>query len=134
MDIESKKAQVYRLVKLGMDVYESQLLAGCTVEEIDAMSADDAFSARCSFLVMVKEKELLEKIDEIIEYNAGRGVSKEITWKLEKMNPKKYGKTVSVSLDKPLEEKEQVDLSRLSESERDSLLEAVSKTITRKAE
>ena len=134
MDIQGKREQVYRLVKLGMDVYESQLLAGCSASEISEMSSDPVFKAQCGFYNLLEEKELLEQIDDIILSNAEKGISTEIRWKLGVINPRKYGSRMAVDSAPPPPDRDVPDLSRLNDAERAALLDAVSKMINGDAE
>jgi tRNA U34 5-carboxymethylaminomethyl modifying enzyme MnmG/GidA len=127
MDIESKKKEVYRLIRLNMKREEAELLADCTLEEQVALAADETYLARCSFYLLYEEKRLMEALDRIIEENEAKGVSTEIRWKLEKLNPAKYGKSVAISGIPASKSREIPDLSKLSEAERDDFVSIASR-------
>lgn len=129
MTLDDKKSQVYRLVRLGMGREEAELLAEFTIQEQEALDSDAAYLARVNIQKVIEERDLLVKLDDIIEQNTMRGTSSEIRWKLERINPQKWGKSVSIDLPgSPLGDNTP-DLSKLSPEERASLLSAVSRAL-----
>lgn len=129
MTIEEKKAHVYRLVKLGMSRDEAELLAGFSLDEQEALERDGVYLARCRLQRIVEERDLLEHLDDVIEDNVLKGVSTELRWKLERMNPERWGKSLALSTQTPPAPAAVPDLSKLSREERAVLLAAVSKAL-----
>jgi hypothetical protein len=125
MTLDDKKKQVYRLVKLGMDRAECELLAECTLEEQAALDKDQYYLAHCSMQRLLEERDLLTKLDGIIEDNALIGKSSEIRWKLEKINNARWGNVVRVANETPVTKRETPDLSGLTEEQRSLLLDTV---------
>lgn len=129
MHLDEKKAQVYRLVKLGMSRAEAELLAEISLEEQELLDADPMYVRRCELQRLIEERDLLVHLDDIAEDNAIKGVSTEIRWKLERLNPARWGKSLAVSSNPPPAEQEVPDLSSLSVEERALLLSVVAKTL-----
>jgi hypothetical protein len=125
MTLDDKKKQIYRLVKLGMDRVECELLAECTLDEQMELTKDAYYIAHCAIQRMLEEKDLLEKLENIIEENALVGKSTEIRWKLEKINNARWGNVVRVASEAPSVAREPPDLSGLSDQEREILLNTV---------
>lgn len=125
MTIEEKKIQVCRLLRLGMGQDEAELLAEFTLEEQEALIVDASYQNRCRVQKFIEERSLLIKLDDIIEQNALVGKSSEIRWKLERMNPSRWGKTVSVVTPNISDEKP-IDLGSMTPEARAALLDAVS--------
>jgi tRNA U34 5-carboxymethylaminomethyl modifying enzyme MnmG/GidA len=129
LSLEDKKKEVYRLVRLNMTREEAELLADCTLDEQIELAADELYLAKCKFYVMYEEKMLMESIDRIIAENELKGVSTEIRWKLEKLNPAKYGKTVAISGMPSAKLREMPDVSKLNAQEREALIGVANKVL-----
>jgi hypothetical protein len=129
MTLDDKKKQIYRLVKLGMDRLECELLAECTLEEQAQLEKDAYYIAHCAIQRLLEEKDLLEKLDDIISENALVGKSTEVRWKLEKINNARWGNVVRVANESPIEKHEPPDLSGLSEEARALLLDTVCQVV-----
>lgn len=130
MTFEDKKAQVYRLVKLGMDREEAELLSEFTLEEQERLDTDAFYLSRCKLQRLIEERDLLESLDDIANDNAIKGVSTEIRWKLERMNPARWGKSLAIATTPAPVENEIPDLSSLSKEERALLLSVVTRTLS----
>jgi hypothetical protein len=92
VEIEQKKEHVLRCVRIGLDFYKSCLIATCTESEIDQLREDEDFQEEIGIVQAVEEYRLLESLDEAIHYAKNKGNSSGIQWKLERLNPDKWGK------------------------------------------
>ncbi len=91
MDFENKKDHILRCIKLGLDLYQAEILSECTVEEIDKLDDDEHFQLLVQQEAILEEYELLEKHKTAMDLASSRGNTSAIQWKLEKLNPKKWG-------------------------------------------
>ena len=91
MTLDDKKEHILRLIKLGMELYRAELITECTEEEIDDIERDKTFSRRIEIHEAICEKELLEKLEDAIDIAADKGKSSAIQWKLERINPRRWG-------------------------------------------
>jgi hypothetical protein len=90
-NIDSKLDTVIRLVQTGMDRYRSMLLAELTDEEIALYEKDTAFATKLDFAELRMERDLLDKLDMIVDINTERGISTEVRFLLSKINPDRWG-------------------------------------------
>jgi DNA replication initiation complex subunit (GINS family) len=125
MTLEDKKKHIYRLVKLGMDRAECELLAECSLEEQTELEKDAYYLAHCAIQRLLEEKDLLERLEDIIEMNTVEGKSTEVRWKLEKINNARWGNVVRVASEPVSVKREPPDLSKLTEEQRAILLDTV---------
>jgi hypothetical protein len=98
MELDQKKNHIIRCVKLGMQFYESALVATCTDEEIEVLSEDAAFQQKVKITQAIQEEQLLLKHDVALEIAKQKGNSKPIEWRLSKLN-KRYENSTKVSGD-----------------------------------
>lgn len=91
--MESKRAVVLELSRLGMDFDRAVIIAECTLPEIEEMQNDAQYMARISFSAAVLERDLLKKMETIVDMNSAVGQSTEVRWLLERINPKWAGST-----------------------------------------
>ena len=91
MTLEEKKGLMLECVKLGMDFFSSAILAECTDEEIEVLEEDAAFTRRIRIQEVFEEKRLLEKHNTAIEEAVIKGSAAAVQWKLEKINPGRWG-------------------------------------------
>ncbi len=129
MTLEDKKSQIYRLVRLGMGRAEAELLAETTLEEQALLDADTMYLSRVNIQKVIEERDLLVKLDDIIEQNTMKGESGALRWKLERLNPQKWGKSVSIDLPAAPLSEGAPDLSKLTAEERTQLLRVVSRAL-----
>lgn len=80
-----------RCIRLGMALEEAYLLAECSLEEQDALSRDEPFLYRVQVQKAIQERDLLQKLNTIIEVNASLGKGEDLRWLLSKLNRKRYG-------------------------------------------
>jgi hypothetical protein len=91
MDIQAKAESVMRCVRLGMALEEAYLLAECSLEEQDSLGRDEAFLYRVQVQRSIQERDLLQKLNTIIELNASMGKGEDLRWLLSRINRKRYG-------------------------------------------
>ncbi len=116
MTFVDKKNQILECVRLGMDVYKSQLVVACTQQEIDQMDNDPEFLSRVELHKATKETDLLEMHDTAINTAKDRGDTRGIQWRLEKLNPKESntlkinatGKMINENINHSEEEKNRI--------------------------
>lgn len=119
MDIDSKKEHIMRCIDLGMDFFKSCLSSGCTDEEIEKLELDESFQKQVEIKYSLAEYNLLMKHNTALEVAKMKGNATPIQWRLDKLNPKKYGNKTSLdvnskgkldlfSFDIPLEKKQEI--------------------------
>ena len=91
MSFEEKKALVLSCTRLGMDLFSSALLAECTEDEVNQLDNDRDFQRRMGIETAIEEKRLLDKHNSAMTLAADRGNAGPIQWKLEKLNPRRWG-------------------------------------------
>ena len=91
MNLKDKKEQILRLIKLGMELYRAELVLGCSEEEIKKIEEDLNFNQRVKEHEAISEKELLDKLEDAIDFGVDKGKSSAIQWKLERINAKRWG-------------------------------------------
>jgi len=101
MTIDRKKEHILRCVKLGMDVFQAQLIAECSIKEIEKLDEDKDFQDAIELHNAISELELLEQHEAAILLQAERGTTSAIQWKLERINPKRWGKDEKKGIDFP---------------------------------
>jgi hypothetical protein len=92
MTFEEKKQHIIRCVKLGMDNYSAMIIAECTQDEIDLFENDEVFSKRLAVEAKLEERDLLINMQKVMDINVPLGDSTEVRWKLEKINPRRWGR------------------------------------------
>jgi len=91
MQLKERKEHILRLIKLGMELYKASLVAGCSEEEIEQLENDKVFKLKIEAYKAISEKELLDRLEDAMDIAVDRGNSSAIQWKLERLNPKKWG-------------------------------------------
>lgn len=91
MKLDEKKDHILRCVRLGMDLFSAALIAECTDEELDVLEQDPVFQRRIKIETAIEEERLLNKHNAAIEEAVVRGKANPIQWKLEKLNPRRWG-------------------------------------------
>lgn len=101
MNYADKKRFVLEYIRLGVDFYDAALVHGCSDEEIESLSQDMEFERQVRIAKVDGEALLLRKLDDVMEFNAAKGISVEVRWKLEKMYPSKYGTKITQISERP---------------------------------
>lgn len=91
MDLKNKKQQLFRLIKLGMELYRAELVVGCTEKEVSLLDKDEDFNQKIKEHEAIGEKELLDKLEDAIDIGVDKGSSSAIQWKLERLNSNRWG-------------------------------------------
>lgn len=99
MDLQGKKQHIERCIKLGLTLYKSMLIAGCTSDEMSLIENDDQYLRRIETLNAIYEHDLLKHIERAIAINVNMGKTTEVRWMLERINPEKWGQKSSVNND-----------------------------------
>lgn len=94
---ERKKDFCAECMKLGMDFDTACVAAEIGPEMKERLAADEDFIARMNYSLAMKERELLDKLNQIAEENAERGDSRQIERQLELLNPARYSKVTKLS-------------------------------------
>ena len=98
MDIKSRRRDLcVEFMKLGMDFDTACVAAEIPPEDKEALAADETFVGEVNFSLARKERELLEKLNEVAMANAERGETKQLERILELMNPNRYSKVTKLS-------------------------------------
>lgn len=133
MKLEEKKQLILECVRLGMDTYESTLLAECDEEEIEILNTDKMFQKRIEYSKHCKERDLLELHDEAVSIALGKGETKGIQWRLEKLRPEKYAKTINNNIKAAVKTEKEYSFENMSKEEKErvagELLEVLKKDI-----
>jgi len=102
MDIESKKEHILRCIQLGMEPIEAQFVSECTVEEMDEIDQDESFVKKIRNYQALAEYSLLQKHEAAMLSQLSEGKTAAAQWKLERLNPGKWGKEDSNKQTDPL--------------------------------
>jgi hypothetical protein len=123
MSLEKKIKFIYEHVKLGMEPYKAMLINGCSDEEIEQLNKDDYFQRRLELVRYEKEKELLALHDEAILTASEKGETKGIQWRLERLAPASYSKTVNNNIKADIQAKVsgELDINAMPEKEKERL-------------
>jgi len=92
MNIEGKKEHILRCVKLGMELFQAELVAECSVEDIEKIEEDKVFLRVVKNHKAYAEFALLEKHEKAMNNQLVEGKTSAAQWKLERMNPRKWGR------------------------------------------
>ena len=90
MNLNNKKDSLFRLIKLGMELFRAELVVGCTESEIEKLENDIDFNQKIKAYEAISEKELLDKLEDAIDIGVDKGRSAAIQWKLERLNPGRW--------------------------------------------
>ena len=102
MDIESKKEHILRCIKIGMDLVEAQFVSECTVEEMEEIDNDEVFIKKIRNYQALAEYTLLERHEKAMQSQLSEGKTTAAQWKLEHMNPNRWGKEIKVDNTTPM--------------------------------
>lgn len=91
MNLEEKKSHILRCIRLGMDLFSAALIAECTDEEVEKLEKDKKFMRRLKIENAIEEERLLNKHNVAIEEAVIRGNANSVQWKLERLNPGRWG-------------------------------------------
>ena len=92
MDIEGKKNHILRCVKLGMELLQAELVAECSVEDIEKIEEDKSFLRQVKNYFAYAEFDLLERHEKAMNNQLVEGKTAAAQWKLERINPRRWGK------------------------------------------
>ena len=92
MTIVQKKEHILRCVKLGMELFQAELVAECSVEDIDKIEEDKSFLREVKNYYAYAEFDLLERHETAMNNQLIEGKTSAAQWKLERMNPTRWGK------------------------------------------
>jgi len=108
VNIKQKKEHILRCIRLGMDLFSAALIAECTDEELETLENDPKFNKRIKIEYAIEEERLLNKHNTAIEEAVIKGNAHSVQWKLEKLNPGRWGNKESAKI--PFEGKVTVNL------------------------
>lgn len=98
LDVKERRRDLcVEFMKLGMDFHTACVAAEIPPEDEDALAADEAFVGEVNYNLAMKERDLLEKLNEVAKANAERGETKQLERILELMNPNRYSKVTKLS-------------------------------------
>ena len=92
MTLQQKKEHILRCVRLGMELFQAELVAECTTKEIETIDKDKKFLERVNQYYAIEEYDLLVKHNNAMALAAVTGKTGAIQWKLERINPGRWGK------------------------------------------
>lgn len=127
---QDRKDLTLRYIRLGMSRNDAFILARVPLDEQVEFERDPLFMEKCEVALLQEEYELLDTLDDIIADNAAKGTSTEIRWKLERINPKRWGKRLTVDGEANTPSRQEVDVSHLPEEQKAALLDAVTDLLT----
>ncbi|NIU83386.1 MAG: hypothetical protein GWN64_07885 [Candidatus Thorarchaeota archaeon] len=93
-----KKTLILNCIRLGMDFYTSCLSVSCSKEEIENLENDEQFQKAVEINTALLEKDLLEDHDKVIADCVDKGIASPLQWKLERVNPSKWGSRQKLDL------------------------------------
>ena len=83
-----KKDLILNCVALGMDLKQAYYAVELTQEEMDELDNDPLFQRKAMAKKAILERDLLRKLDDVIDMNTKKGNSKELRFKLGATNSK----------------------------------------------
>ena len=92
MTLVNKKEHILRCIQLGMELFKAELVAECTEEEMDEIANDEHFAEIVEQYQAIHEYDLLTKHQTAMDIQISTGRSGAVQWKLEKINPGRWGK------------------------------------------
>lgn len=92
---DKRKEQIIRCVKLGMDLKTAMYTVACTEEEMEQLTNDESFLHRVEVTKAILEMNLLEDHHDAMQLQLAEGKTTAVQWKLERLNPNKWGKTTA---------------------------------------
>ncbi|KKK58215.1 hypothetical protein LCGC14_3046690 [marine sediment metagenome] len=98
----NKKSLILECVRLGMDFYSAALAVSCSKEEIKTLENDEDFQYSVEVNNTLLEKDLLEDHNRVTEMCVDRGIAAPLQWKLERVNPGRWGGRTKIDLEKPI--------------------------------
>lgn len=84
-----------------MDFYEAALSVNCSKKEIEDFENDETFQQSIKINQSLLEKDLLEDHQTVIDKCVEAGVASPLQWKLERVNPARWGNKTKIEGDKP---------------------------------
>jgi hypothetical protein len=84
----AKEDLIFNCVALGMDLQQAYLAVELTEEEMDIMEADPVFQRKAKAKSAILERDLLQKLNNVMDMNLAKGNSKELRYKLGAVNSK----------------------------------------------
>lgn len=90
MKKEDIRLYVLNLVRTGLSVDKALLLAEVEDMEAERIKNDPLFARQVQRELARGEAQLLDRLEAIIEANSEKGISTEVRWKLERINPKMW--------------------------------------------
>lgn len=91
-----------------MDLFQAEILAECTEEEMKQLEEDQEFQLHLKQEMILEEYELLEKHKDAMNTAISKGNTTAIQWKLERINPKKWARKEDPSGRSPFEDEKLV--------------------------
>lgn len=88
----ANEEQIIRCIKLGMDLHQAMYTVACTDKEMEALEKDARFIRRVETTKSILEMNLLESHNDAMELQIAQGKTTAVQWKLERINPTKWGK------------------------------------------
>ena len=98
-NLENKKDLLLNAIKLGMQWESACLAHGLSQEDIDLLADDADFQRRIIIQDNMHEMELLETHNKICQVAEEKGQASPIQWKLERLNPGKWGGKTNVAFE-----------------------------------
>lgn len=91
MNNNQKKQVIFNCIDLGMDNHTAYLYASCTPDEIEELEGDETFQNQITAKVAALEYSLLQQHEQVIALAVERGQAAPLQWKLERVNPGRWG-------------------------------------------
>lgn len=85
------KDQIYNMVQSGIPLESAYALLSLTDNQIKALEDDTDFQTKLRFYNASYERNLLDRMDHIMDINEEKGISTEIRWLLSRKFPERYG-------------------------------------------
>lgn len=97
--LNRKKEYIINTVKLGMDFFGACMSLGLTDKEIESLESDEEMQREIKQTEYLLEKELLDHHKTVCEMQIEKGNAQPLQWKLERINPEKWGGKSNVKID-----------------------------------
>jgi len=82
---------ILNYINLGMEINKAYILSEITKEDIEELDKDEDFQKDIEVTEIILEKDLLERHNTAMEIAVNKGNANAVQWKLEKINPDRWG-------------------------------------------
>ena len=83
--------QIYNMLQAGLHLETAYALLELTDDQIKELESDPTFSRKLRFYTSAYERNLLDRLDHIMDINESKGISTEVRWLLSRRFSDRWG-------------------------------------------